>query len=188
MSAIVGTDVHTRYSVVTGVAGNSVAGTPNGSLGKYASTTDWTGGAVNDLYDDVSSAENAANTVDYRCILVYNANANNAMQNVVAFLAAEVAGGTSIAIGVDTTAASAIASATAQAVTIANETTAPAGVTFSSPTTAGAGLSLGTIGVGQCKGLWFRRTAANTAALSNDGVTLQSQLRHRLPVTPVGRA
>ena len=93
MSAIVGTDIHTRYSVTTGAAGNSVAGTANGSLGKYISTTDWVGGAVNDLYDDISSAENAASTADYRCILVYNANGANAMQNVVALPVGRVAGG-----------------------------------------------------------------------------------------------
>ncbi|HEY9334362.1 MAG TPA: hypothetical protein VIQ79_08075, partial [Kribbella sp.] len=56
--------------------------------------------------------------------------------------------------------------------TIANKTTAPAGVTFSSPTNAATGVALGTIPAGQCKAFWVRRTAANTAALSNDGVTL----------------
>ena len=175
MSAIVCTVTSaTRYSVVTGAAGNSARG--HGRWVRWASTPvppDWAGGALNDLFDDISSAQNAANQVDYRCLLIYNANASNAMQNAVAFLAAEVAGGASIAIGVDPTAASAVGSATAQALQIANATTAPAGVTFTSPTTAGAGIALGTIGVGQVRGLWFRRTAANTAALSNDGVTLQ---------------
>jgi hypothetical protein len=88
------------------------------------------------------------------------------------YLSAEVAGGASIAIGVDTTAASALGSATAQALTIANETTAPAGVTFSAPTTAAGGISLGSIPVGNVRAVWVRRTAANTAALSGDGVTL----------------
>ena len=50
--------------------------------------------------------------------------------------------------------------------------TAPAGVTFSSPTTVGAGVALGTIGAGQVKAFWIRRTAANSSALSNDGVTI----------------
>ena len=98
--------------------------------------------------------------------------AANALQNAVVYLSAETAGGASIAIGVDTTAASPIGQAGAQALQIANETTAPAGVTFSSPTTAGTGLALGTIGVGQCKAFWIRRSAANTAALSSDGVTI----------------
>jgi hypothetical protein len=94
----------------------------------------------------------------------------------VAYLSSEVAGGASIAVGADTTAASAKGSATAQLLTIANNTTAPAGVTFSSPTTAGAGVSLGSIPVANVKGLWVRRTAANTSALSADGVTLAVQV------------
>jgi hypothetical protein len=172
MAAIVASDIVWRYSVTTGSAGNTTAGTANGSLGKYISTTAWAGGAANDLFDDISGAENAASTVDYRCIFIYNSNAANAYQNAVMYLSAEVAGGASIAIGVDTTAASALGSATAQALTIANETTAPAGVTFSAPTTAAGGISLGSIPVGNVRAVWVRRTAANTAALSGDGVTL----------------
>ena len=173
MSAITSGEILFKRSVTTGAAGNSTAqADPNASLGKYVSTTQWTGGSANDLFDDISGAENAASTVDYRCIFVHNSNATNALQNAVAYLSAEVAGGASIAIGADTTAASALGSATAQALTVANETTAPAGVSFSAPTTAGAGISLGSIPAGSVKAFWIRRTAANTAALSGDGVTI----------------
>jgi hypothetical protein len=172
MAAITGSEILLKYSVTTGAAGNSTAGTAAGSLGKYISTTAWAGGSANDLFDDISGAENAASTVDYRCIFVHNSNAANALQNAVAYLSAEVAGGASIAIGADTTAASALGSASAQALQVANETTAPAGVSFSSPTTAGAGVALGSIPAGQVKAFWIRRTAANSAALSADGVTI----------------
>ena len=148
---------------------------PGASLGKYISTSTIADATLNALFDDISGAENAASTVDYRCVFIHNSNAANALQNAVIWLSAEVAGGASIAIGVDPTAASAIGSASAQAVTIASETTAPAGVSFSSPTTAGTGLSLGTIPSGQCKAVWFRRTAANSAALNSDGVTWSVQ-------------
>ena len=90
------------YSVVTGAAGNSTAGTAAGSLGKYLSTTAWAGGVANDLFDNISGAENAASTVDYRCILIRNLNGANALQNAVLYLSAETAGGASIAVGVDT--------------------------------------------------------------------------------------
>jgi hypothetical protein len=172
MAAITQAELIWRYSVTTGTAGNTTAGTAAGSLGRYISTTAWAGGAANDLFDDITGAENAASTVDYRCIFIYNSNAANAYQNAVAYISAEVAGGASVAIGPDTTAASALGSATAQALTIANETTAPAGVTFTAPTTAATGIALGTIGVGQVKAFWLRRTAANTAALSGDSVTI----------------
>ena len=81
--------------------------------------------------------------------------------------------GTDEAIGIDTTAASAIGSASAQALTIANETTAPAGVTFSSPSTKAGGLSLGNLPNGQCRAIWVRRTAQNNGAFNSDGITVQ---------------
>ena len=172
MSAIVPSDILFKYSTTAGSAGNSGSGTASSSLGKYISTTTVPDATLNALYDDVSGAENAASAVDYRCIFVHNSNGFNALENAVVYLSAEVSGGASIAVGADTTAASAIGAAAAQALQVASETTAPAGVTFSAPTTAGAGVSLGTIPSGQCKAFWVRRTASNSAALSGDGVTL----------------
>lgn len=173
MAAITASEILFKYSTTAGAAGNSTAGTAGGSLGKYISTTAWAGGAVNDLFDDITGSENAASTVDYRCIFVHNSNTANTLANAVVYLSAEVAGGASIAVAADSTATSALGSASAQALQVASETTAPAGpLTFSSPTTAGAGVSLGSIPVGQVKAFWVRRTAANSAALSADGVTL----------------
>lgn len=175
MSAIVAGDLKFKYSIKTGSAGNTTASSANASLGTYVSTTEWTGGSANDLFDDISGAENAASTVDYRCIFIHNTNASNALQNAVVYISAEVAGGASIALAVDTTAASAVGAASAQALTATTETAPGGGVTgltYSSPTTSGTGLSLGTIGVGQVKAFWVRRTASNSAALSGDGVTI----------------
>ncbi|WP_426566370.1 hypothetical protein ACPPVT_07440 [Angustibacter sp. McL0619] len=175
MTAITTGEILFKYSVKTGSAGNSTAGTAAGSLGTYMSTTAWTGGSANDLFDDISGAENAASTVDYRCIFVHNSNAANPLQNAVAYLSAEVSGGAGIAIAVDSTAESIISSSSAQALTGTSET-APGGsvtgLTYSSPTTAGTGIALGTIPAGHCRAIWIRRTAANSAALSADGVTL----------------
>ncbi len=169
MAAITSGEILFKFAVAA-AAGNTTAGTAATSLGDQISTTAWTNGAT--LFDDISGAENAASTVDYRCMFVHNSNASNTLENAVVYLSAETAGGASIAVGADTTASSALGAASAQALTIANETTAPAGVSFSSPTTAGAGVSLGNIAAGSVKAFWVRRTAANTAALSNDGVTL----------------
>lgn len=171
MAAITAGEILLKYSV-SAAAGNTTAGTAAGSLGDQISTTQWAGGVANDLFDDVSGAENAASDIEYRCIFVHNSNASNPLENAVVYLSAEVAGGASIAVGADTTAASALGSGSAQALTVADENTAPAGVSFSSPTTVGAGVSLGTIPSGQVKAFWIRRTAANTAPLSSDGVTI----------------
>jgi hypothetical protein len=172
MAAITPAEILFKYSV-SAAAGNTTASTASTSLGDQISTTQWTGGSANDLFDNISGAENAANTVDYRCIFVHNSNAANTLENAVVYLSAETAGGANIAIATDNIAASAIGSASAQAAAIGSETTAPSGVSaFSSPTTAGTGLSLGNIPAGSCKAIWIRRTATNSAALSNDGVTI----------------
>lgn len=175
MAQITPAEIVWRYSVKTGSAGNSVAGTAAGSLGTWISTTAWAGGVANDLFDDVTGAENAASTVDYRCVFVYNSNAANVLQNAVVYLSAEVGGGANIAIAVDSTAASALAAGTAQALTAATETAPGTPITslaYSSPTTIATGLALGNIGIGQVRAVWVRRTATNSAAQSADGVTL----------------
>lgn len=173
MAAIVAGEIIFRYSVKTGAAGNSTAGSAAGSLGKYISTTAWAGGALNDLFDGVTGAENAASTVDYRGLFVYNSNAANALQSAVVYISAETAGGASVALASDNIAASALGAAGAQEAEIATETTAPTGVSaFSSPTTIATGVALGSVPATQVKGFWVRRTAANTAALSNDGATV----------------
>lgn len=170
---IASTDILMKWSTTAGAAGNATAaGAAGTSLGKYIATTQITDATLNNLFPDVTGDENAASNVDYQCVFVHNNHATLTLQNPVIYISAEVAGGASTAIGVDTTAASALASATAQALTIANKNTAPVGVTFSSPTTKATGLALGNIGPGQVKAFWIRRTASNSTALNNDGVTV----------------
>lgn len=171
--AITASDILLKFSVKTGSAGNSTAGSASGSLGKYISTTELTDNVLNNLFDDISGSENADSIVDYRCIFVHNNHGSLTYQNAVVYLSSEVSGGASIAVAVDSVAASAVDNASAQALEVTNETTAPAGpLSFSSPTTAGTGLSLGNIAAGSCKAVWVRRTAANSSAKDNDGVTI----------------
>jgi len=173
MAAIIASEIVWRFTTTAGAAGDSTANTTVGTfLGKYAATSAWAGGSLNDLFADISGAENAASTVDYAGLAILNNNSANVAENGVIYISAETAGGASIAVGVDTTATSAKGSASAQLLTIANKNTAPAGVSFSSPTTIGTGLALSNIPTSNVKGVWVRRTAANTAALSADGMTL----------------
>jgi hypothetical protein len=171
--AIANTDITMYLSILTGAAGNSAGSTPAGSLGKYTSTTALSGTALNNLFDDVSGAENEASDVEYRCVFVRNSHGSLTLQGAMVYIYSEVAGGTSIAISVDTTAASAIGASAAQALEVADESTAPTGLSFSSPVTLGTALSLGNIAAGSCKAVWIRRTAANTAAVANDGGVLR---------------
>ena len=172
--AIVTGELLWYFSTTAGSAGNSTAGTAAGSLGKYISTTQWTGGTLHDLFDVITGDENAASTVDYRCVFVRNSNGSSlALQNAKFFLnGAQTSGGATIDIGIDPAGATPIGQAGAQAAQIANETTAPSGVSFSAPTTkAGSTISLASLPAGQCVALWIRRTAANSAAQAGDGAT-----------------
>jgi hypothetical protein len=171
---IASSDILVKFSVAA-AAGNTTAGTPAGSLGDQISTTQLTDNSLHNLFDAVGGDENAASEAEYRCIFLHNAHATLTFTNVKVFLSSETAGGASIAIGVDPTAASAIGAGVAQALTIANEDTAPVGVAFSAPTTIGAAIVIGDLAPGQCRAIWVRRTAANTAALAGDGVVLRVQ-------------
>lgn len=173
--AITATDILFRLSVTTGPGNSTAQSDVNLSLGEFLSTTAITDATLNNLFDNVTGDENAASDVEYRCIFVFNNHATLTWQTVVCWLSAEVSGGANAAIGIDTTAASANNSAVAQALEVVNEGTAPSGVTFSSPTTKATGLSIGDLTAGQVRGIWVRRSATNSAALDNDGVTVRCE-------------
>jgi hypothetical protein len=170
---ITASDILFKLSVPGASAGDADAQSdPNDSLGGYVSTTEVSGTALNNLFDDVSGQENLDEAVEYRCVFVHNDHASLTLQNAVIYVSAETAGGANAAIGVDTTAASAVDASSAQALIVVDETTAPVGVSFSTPTTRETGLSLGDIAAGEVKAFWIRRTATNSAALNNDGLSV----------------
>lgn len=172
--AIASTDILYKGSTTSGSAGNSVAnGGAGTNLGKYASSGTLTDATLDNVFADLTGDQNAASQVDYQCIFVHNNHATLTLQNAVVWITTQVSGGADMAIGLDTTAVSAVGSATAQALTIASATTAPSGVTFSAPTTKAGGLSIGNIAAGNVKAIWLRRTATNSSALANDGATLR---------------
>lgn len=169
---IAAADILFKLSVAAAAGNTTAQPDPNASLGDQISTTQIVDATLHNLFDVVTGDENAASDVEYRCFFVHNNHATLTWEQVVCWLSAEVAGGASAAIGLDTTAPSAVGAATQQALIIANESTAPAGVTFSAPTTKAAGLVIGNLTPGQVKAVWVRRTAANTAAVDSDGVTI----------------
>ena len=171
--AIVAADILFKFSEKSGTTGNQNAGTAAGSLGKYISTTEITDATLNNLFDDVSGDDNAASDVEYRCLFVHNAHATLTWQSPILWISAETAGGADIAIAVDDIAASPIGQSAAQADEVADEDTAPTGETFTSPTTKGGGIALSDIPAGECRAIWLRRTATNSAALDNDDATIK---------------
>jgi hypothetical protein len=169
-------DLHQRLSVTTGSAGNSTAqGNVNNSLGKYMSTTDIVDASLDNLFDDVTGDENASSNVDYRCFFIFNNHGSLTLKSAVAWISANASSSTTKAIGLDPAGVVSATSASAQAATIANDTSAPAGVSFSSPTTKATGLSIGDIPAGSCQAIWVRRTATNSAATNSDGATIRAE-------------
>lgn len=160
------------------VTGFSGTGTPGNSLGKYMSTTQVSGTPLNNLFLDITGAQNAASQVDYQCVFLLNATATgNSALNVQVFMpsASDVGGGASFAYALDTHGIVGKTQGTQQAIVIANSTTAPGGIaswTGPSATVAG-GLAIGNIAPNNCIAIWLRRTASNTSAVNNDGGALQ---------------
>lgn len=173
---IASTDLLFKLSINTGPGNSTAQSNVNDSIGGFMSSTQMADATINNLFDNISGDENAASTVDYRCIFIHNAHATLSGTNTVVWIAAEVAGGANTAISLDTTGTVSATSASAQAKRIANETTAPTGQTFTSPTSKSTGLSIGSLGAGQCRAIWIRRTATNSAAIDNDGVTIRVEL------------
>ena len=170
--AITSADIKFKYSVKTGTAGNQETSTAFNSLGKYISTTEIPDAALNNLFDNVTGDQNAAGDVNYRCFFIHNAHATLTLMSAFIWISAEVPGGADMAFLVDSTVASPIGQASAQAKEVVNEYGAPSEPTFYTTTTKGVNIS-GSLLPGYCRAFWVRRTATNSAALDNDSVTLK---------------
>lgn len=149
------------------LSGGAANASGNASLGG-AKSNNQASATVDQLFDAVAAAEASAGDVEYRCVYLHNANATDTMTAARVWVQSNTPlAGTTIDIGVGTAAVN----GTEQ--TIANESTAPAGVAFSAPANAAAGLALGDIPPGQHKALWIRRTiTAGAGASPSDPFTL----------------
>lgn len=170
--SVAASDMLWKFSV-SAAAGDTTAGTAATSLGDQISTTTITTATIGNLFDDVSSSEASAGDVEYRCVFIHNNHATDTAFNVTVSVQSQVALGASVDIALDNIGVTAKGSASAQALTVANENTAPSG--GAGVGTFGAGpLSVGTMGPGTVQGVWVRRTvSASTAAISSDGAVLR---------------
>lgn len=171
--AIASSDIKYRLTIKTGASGESATSTPAGSLGKYASTTDITDATDANLFDAISGDENAASDVEYRAFAVLNKHGSLTWQAPKVWISAEVAGGASVAIGLDPVGVA--ASTAILGTSVATEQDAPAGVSFSAPTTKSGGLTVADVPAGSGFIVWVRRTAANTSPVDADGATIRAE-------------
>lgn len=158
--AIISTDIKYRLS---GGAANT---DPSASLGGAKSSAD----APIGIFDDVSSAEASAGSVEYRCIYVHNAHGTLTLLGAKLWIQANTpSASTDVAVGLGSSGLNGTETA------VASETTAPAGVTFSTPSAFASGLSLGDLPAGQHFAVWVRRTVTAGAAATSDSFTLRVQ-------------
>jgi hypothetical protein len=169
--AIVASDIVYRLSVAA-ANGDTTAGTPATSLGDQVSTTAITTATLNNLFDDVTGAEAAAGSTEYRCIFVLNNTAGGlTLQNATISVLSETGTGSTVTIATDNIGITAKGLAgSPQAATIASETTAPTGVSA-----FGSGpLTIGNLAPGQVIGIWLKRVVtAGMAAVTPDSVVLR---------------
>lgn len=151
--AVSSTDI--KY-YLSGGAGNS---DPNASLGGVKSTTQITTAQLENLFDNVGSADASAGETNYRCMYVQNTHGTDSLTTALTFFQS-IPAITGIAMGLDP------AGINGTAVTIVDEDTAPAGVSFSTPEDAGAGLAIGDLTAGDFQAIWLRRIVA-PGAVSN---------------------
>lgn len=176
--AIVSTDIQFLLSAPGASAGYSSSGTVYNSLGKYVSTTQVSATSLNNIFTDLTGAENAASQVDYQCVfLLNNTSSGDTALNGVVWLPTSgfVVGGANIGLAVDTTGATAKGTSSVQAGTIANSTTAPTTIgSWVTPSSTNAGgLAVANLAPGQVLAVWIRRTATNSGPVNNDGFVLE---------------
>ena len=182
--SIVPSDILFMLSAPNATAGLTQPGNPGLSWGNYVSTTVMSSTPLDNLFQDITGPENAGSQVDYACLFVYNNTlSGDTMLNTLAWLPSSFAtgGGASIAIALDPAGMTLATTSSAQATRISSAIIAPTGVSGwvspvssqpSGPSFTG-GLQMGSIPPGYVYPMWVRRTAANTAPVSNDSFRIQ---------------
>lgn len=136
---------------LSGGAGNRV---PAASLGGARSSLTIQSDTMENLFPNVTAAQISAGYTDYLCVYLWNDNVLDTMFSVTVFLVQPSSPSTTISIGADP------AGPGGTATTIANITTAPAGVSFSS-----GPINLGNLTPQQTAALWIRRVVTAGASV-----------------------
>lgn len=165
--AVIVTDMKYRLS---GGASNALA---TAALGGIMSSVGITPGASENLFDNVNAGEATAGDTEYRCFYVFNSNAADTVNDVKVWINTNTPSPSSeVTIGLDPV-GNGNGSTTGVATTIANESTAPAGVTFALAANSGAALAIGNLGPLTGRAVWAKRTVtAGAPAYANDGFQL----------------
>lgn len=190
-------DIALRYSRRTAPAGYVQAGTAALSTGAYVSTTRIIDATLNNLFDEITSEENASKADEYRCFFVHNTHPTLTLYNVKVWIVTEIIGGADHGIAVDTVGPSPATAVVKQASEVLNDSWQPTATDhtlgygygdlplgeglyggwselfFTTPHTKAQALVIGDLPADHVRAVWVKRVAQATAAVPNDGVTLR---------------
>jgi hypothetical protein len=157
--------------------GYSGIGTPGNSLGKWMSTTQVSNTAIDDLFLDISAAQNAALQVDYQCIFLANFTATgDNMRNPYVWMPTQqyTTGGATLQMAFDPIGAQPYNSTSPQAQVISQSTSTPVVVDWFGPSGLYYyGLLVPDIPPGYAVAVWIQRTATNSPAISPQSLQLE---------------
>lgn len=168
------------------MSGGSSNTTPDNSIGGGPSTeaTGEITATPMRVFDKVTGPQSDDGHTDYRLVYVKNDHATLTLEDAKLYIEANTPdAGSHIEVGLAATAKGNAAAQTEP--TIANETTAPAGVTFTQPTETGTGsaipLDIDNLAAQNYKGIWIKRVIDSsnravdneTAQLAVDGDSAQ---------------
>jgi hypothetical protein len=157
--------------------GYSGIGTPGNSLGKWMSTTQVSSTPIDDLFLDISAAENAALQVDYQCIFLANFTVTgDSMRNPYVWMPSQqyTAGAAMLSLAVDPIGPQPYQSTSQQAQVISQNTSAPTVVAWYGPSPLYYyGLLVPDIPPGYAVAVWIQRTAVNSPAVTPQSLQLE---------------
>lgn len=145
------------------LSGGALNTSPNASIGGAKSNTTVVDNAIDNLFDDVSSAEATAGDNEYRCFYLHNRHPTLTMQQTLIWIRTNTPGGDEVQIGLGTSAIGGTETA------VANENTAPSGVTFGNYDAEDDSLLIGDIPAGSHMAIWVKRVvpAASPVYVNN---------------------
>lgn len=120
--------------------------------------------AANALFDAITQSQNDAQTLDYRCVFVYNSGSTTITDVYVKV--ANRANGATVSLALDSTSPAAAGSYSTQ--TLANKNTAPT----ITGTWQASQVTIGTLTAGQVKAVWLKRTPDKSQGVANDYFTI----------------
>lgn len=175
---IVTTDIKWLLSAPQAAAGYTMPGSPGNSLGLYCSSSllSQTNNGLDNIFTDLTGAQNAADQVDYACVFVWNNNqTGNTMIAPYVWLPTQLLSGSNtatFAVGADPTLPSSLTASSPQAVAIASSIIQPSNVaSWAAPSSVpSGGVGLPNIPPGSVAAVWIQRTAGGAAGQNQFGI------------------